>query len=97
MILAVDFDLTLCSDSSFGDPMPGAQEMMRRFQTRGISLVVHTCKANTPSGRKAVMGWLLEHDIPFSEIEPKPLADRYIDDKALRFDTWDAAWKELNV
>lgn len=94
-ILAIDFDLTICSDSRFGSPMPGAVEKLGWLRTRGHRLIVHTAKANTDSGAHAVRGWLDEHHVPYHGIAGKLSADRYIDDKALHFTTWDDVWEQL--
>ncbi len=95
MILAVDFDLTICSDSSFGKPMDGAAQKLKWLKTRGHELVVHTCKANTPAGRDAIESWLLRNGIRANRVAGKIQADVYLDDKALHFEDWEQVWNAL--
>ncbi len=86
-VLAVDFDLTICSDSRFGDPMPGAADAIPALRSR-YRVVVHTCKANTDTGAAAVAEWLGRHGIYVDGIHGKLEAVEYLDDKGTRFTAW---------
>lgn len=97
MIIAVDFDGTLCRDAypSIGEPMLGAVESMQRLKAEGHYLIIWTCR--TGDLLKDAINWLLEHQIPFDRVNDhcpdnvakygegglKVYADLYIDDKNL--------------
>lgn len=97
MIIAVDFDGTLCQDKypAIGNPMVGAVESMKRLWEEGHYLIIHTCR--TSERLKDAINWLLEYNIPFHRVNDhcptnvalygeggaKIYADVYIDDKNL--------------
>lgn len=97
MIIAVDFDGTLC-DSRYpqiGNPLPGAVECMKRLHEDGHYLIIWTCR--TDKHLKDAINWLLEQGIPFDRVNDhnpdnlrlygegdlKVFADVYIDDQNL--------------
>lgn len=103
LTIAVDFDGVLHDPyrrrpgSRLGAPVDGAQESMARLRRRGHHLIVHTCR---PVGDVRVRNQLLEwgraegigwHDLT----NAKPLADVYLDDRAVRFENWEQALAEL--
>lgn len=97
MIIAVDFDGTLCQDRypEIGAPQTGAVEGMRRLKAEGHYLIIWTCR--TGGLLLEAINWLLEHGIPFDRVNdhnpdnvrlygeggPKVYADVYIDDRNL--------------
>lgn len=97
MIIAVDFDGTLCKSQypAIGDVMPGAWDVMHELHEAGHYLIIWTCR--TGQRLADAVNWLLEMDIPFNRINdhcpdnvakygdggPKVYADLYIDDKNL--------------
>lgn len=94
----IDFDNTLCDwnhphpGHTWGNPILGAQLGMAHLRGMGLRLVVYTVKATTPEGTKAVEGWLRNNKIPYDEVTAiKPPAVVYLDDRAVRFTTWQAA------
>lgn len=110
MIIAVDFDGTLCRDAypSIGEPMPGAIKAMQQLAAEGHYLILWTCR--TGERLLEAVNWLLEHQIPvhrvndhsaanialYGEGGPKIYADVYIDDKALGgFPGWSVALDQL--
>ncbi|HXJ69387.1 MAG TPA: hypothetical protein VNM39_10810 [Verrucomicrobiae bacterium] len=80
-IIALDFDGVL-SDRA-GQPMQGALDYVRRLTRAGHEVFVHSARANYPGGVQYIRDWLLVHEFPFLTIEPKPLADVYVDDRAV--------------
>lgn len=81
MIIAVDFDGTLCRGTypCIDGQQPYAAETMKRLLLDGHYLIIWTCR----SGERLTdaINWLLEQDIPFHRInahEPANLA-RYGD------------------
>lgn len=92
-----------------GKPYPGAKEALDEFRRLGATIVIHTCRARAPHGLPDpdpslpytstvahVADWLDYFEIPFDQITAmKPLADAYIDDKAVAFEgDWEHTKRE---
>lgn len=98
MTLAIDFDGCLCSDyvkpgRRMGEPVDGAIEAMQLLSKQGHTLIIHTCRGDHP---KHVEDWLRYWHIPFERVTNiKPDADRFIDDRAICFKTWQQTLSEL--
>lgn len=100
-VIAVDFDGTLF-DNATAEPMPHAVAAMLALKASGVRIIVHTCRARPDEVQRGkiwrnseefVHGWLHAHGIPFDDVTAlKPIADWYIDDRALRFDN---NWMEI--
>lgn len=94
MRLGIDFDgvvhdhLNPQPGGKMGGLIEGASEALDELYQDGHYLIIHTVKANTPSGRKAVADWLEFFAIDYHEIAPKPDCDYYIDDKSIEFKNW---------
>ncbi len=102
--MCVDFDGVIADYSQgfkgvdiFGDPMPGVAETMQALTDAGWRLIVFTTRPDTPALRQ----YLEANGIPFDAINEnpeqpeganpgKPIADVYLDDRAYRFQTWEA-------
>ncbi len=84
-----------------GKPYPGAKECLDRLRELGAEIVIHTCRGRAALGLPDltvefqqkngtldhVRQWLDFFDIPFDEITAvKPIADVYVDDRAIPFD-----------
>lgn len=80
-------------------PVPGAPEKLRQLKAAGHYIIIQTarhmktCEGN--SGQvvarmgKVTLDWLAKYEIPYDEIYfGKPWAQIYIDDNALRFQSW---------
>jgi capsule biosynthesis phosphatase len=83
------------------EPVPGAVEKLRQLRAAGHYLIIctarhmKTCEGNVGqvvARQGAVtLDWLKRHGIEYDEIHfGKPHAQIYIDDNALRFESWDA-------
>jgi hypothetical protein len=103
-VIAIDFDGVIhdkdhpVKGKRMGPPMVGAGESVRLLRKRGYKIIVHTCMAVTPGGKQTVADWLDYYDIPCKEVTAtKPIADLYIDDKALRFEDWADTLNYLGV
>ncbi len=81
-------------------PIPGAAEKVRGLKAAGHKIIIYTARhMKTCQGNAGLviarigpmtLDWLKRHDIPYDEIYfGKPWADVYIDDNAVRFQTWD--------
>jgi len=106
--IAVDFDKVLFTHESWqghqqvGDPIPGAREALAELQQMGFKIMIWT----TRNQRDIIAAACELHKIPFdyinhnpnqpSEINPsKPVADYYIDDRAVRFTYWKDTLSEI--
>ena len=74
-----------------GETLPVAfrKEMLRKLKDAGYSIVIHTCRALTPDGRRAVVHWLTAHhmiELIDNVTALKPIARCYVDDRAIRFE-----------
>jgi hypothetical protein len=78
-----------------GVPIEGAPEAMRQLKSEGAIITIHSVWADTEQKCQAISKWCRYFDIPYDFItNQKPLADAYLDDKAVRFYDWEQA---LNV
>jgi capsule biosynthesis phosphatase len=88
---------------SYGEvaPIPGAVERLRALRAAGHYIIIHsarhmkTCNGNVGQvvARQGAttLEWLARHGVEYDEIHfGKPHADVYIDDNALRFESWAA-------
>lgn len=81
----------------YDGPVEGAIDALERLVKRGYKIVIFTCRAETPEGKKAVEDWLFRECRWFDEYGPmfsievtdkKPKAIAYIDDRGIRFTNW---------
>lgn len=110
MILAVDFDGTICHGQypSIDGLQPGAVDVINRLYDQGHYIIIYTCR----SGDQLVtaVNWMLEHGIKFHRVNDnhpdqirmynnnsrKVYAHMYIDDKNLGgFPGWFDAYEEV--
>jgi hypothetical protein len=106
--IAVDFDKVLFTHESwqghyhYGEPLPGAKEALTELQNMGFKIMIWTTRDQADIIAEACR----KYDIPFDfinnnpnqppEINPsKPVADYYIDDRAVYFRSWDQALSEI--
>jgi hypothetical protein len=97
--LAIDFDGVIhdadhpLPGKRMGKPIMGAVESVTALHDRGFKIVIHTVKARSANGTKAVEDWLAFYEIPYHEVTAvKPDADVYLDNKGMRFDgNWQLA------
>lgn len=105
LTICVDFDGVIADYSKgfqgpdvFGEPLPHAGENMSALKQAGWKIIIHTTRPDTPALRK----YLKDHAIPYDEINKnsdqpeganpgKPIANLYLDDRAMRFHGWDDA------
>jgi hypothetical protein len=100
VILAIDFDGTIHNPKDrdpgykMGKPIPGAVEALQQLHNEGHRIVVHSVWASSGIGPMA--GWLRYFNVPYDDItSQKPLADFYIDDRAIRFVDWPGTLEAL--
>jgi hypothetical protein len=105
-VLAVDFDHVINRYGGWQDegydvildrPVDGAREALERLIASGFTIVVHTVRAGHPGGAEAVRAWCIAYGIPCHKVTAtKPLADAYLDDKAIHFRSWPQALNEIS-
>lgn len=82
------------------EPYPGAAERIRQLRSAGHTVIILTarnmgsCSSNlgmvVARVGKITLDWLERHGIEYDEIYfGKPHAEVYLDDRALRFTSWD--------
>lgn len=81
-------------------PIPGAVKKIKALRASGHYIIIQTARnMQTRSGNlglvnkhigKTTLDWLEKHGVEYDEIYfGKPNAHLYIDDRALRFSSWD--------
>ncbi|MGA2585268.1 MAG: capsular biosynthesis protein [Tepidisphaeraceae bacterium] len=82
------------------NPIAGAVEKLRALRSAGHYIILYTARhMKTCDGNvgkviarqgKVTMDWLQRLDVPYDELHfGKPHADIYLDDNAVRFESWD--------
>ena len=107
--ICIDIDDTICrydgwhGSDHFGKVIPGAKDSIRKLHEKGWYIIMFTTRSNRESIRK----FLEAKDIYFDAINEnphqpenalggKPIADVYLDDKAITFKgDWPLAYKEI--
>lgn len=83
-VIAIDFDGVLVN----GDQViEGAREAVSLIREHGHRVIISSCNR-----KEWIEKVLTNSDIRFDHIygakDPKPIADSYLDDKAIRFENW---------
>jgi hypothetical protein len=95
MIVAVDFDGTLCDPDNIlsgyrmGQPEPGAILATKEIVNMGHQIIIFTARAvQDPRVHKAVADWADYFNIPYSGITniKSPHFECIIDNRALKYD-----------
>lgn len=110
MIIAIDFDGTICLDKypEIGQIQPGAQAAINELYANGHYIILNTCRAGETLTE--AINWLLEKGIPFNRVVDnnpdmtakygptrKVFAHVYIDDRNLGgFPGWEKAMLIIN-
>lgn len=104
--IALGFDGVIHSATSgwtdFADipdePSPGVRQALAEFKRRGFRVVVYTTRAITVEGFRAVLLWLVDNgltDLVDQVCKNKPVADVYVDKKAVRFEGFDGLLDQI--
>lgn len=93
--VCVDFDYTLVRGDQ---PIEGAKEALRKLKDMGYVIIIHSC--NNKGWIERVMH---DNELPYDYIydsnndRGKPIANWYIDDRAIGFrGDWNAVLEEIN-
>lgn len=95
----VDLDGVLCTEEAFFDrplaePIDGAREAIAKLRAAGYIVVVYTARGWNE--KRLTERWLAEHGFEYDGLHMgKPVADYWIDDRAIRFTDWNAALDQI--
>tara|TARA_R110000744_G_scaffold33311_4_gene77707 strand:- start:582 stop:965 length:384 start_codon:yes stop_codon:yes gene_type:complete len=110
--LALDFDGVIHADikgfhdgTIYGTPIDGTRDALIKL-SKSFKLVIYSCKSNPSrplvngkTGTELIWNWLkkweLEHYID-DVVVNKPNALIYIDDKGLKFNSWNQIMRDMN-
>jgi len=91
----------------YDPPIKGAIEALKWFKSKGYNVILHTAKVNPDrplvngkTGKELILDWLEEYNISdlIDDITCiKPRAFIYIDDRGLRFETWEQTLREFKT
>lgn len=102
--LAVDFDGVVHDPNNkkpnykLGQPIQGAQEALSQLKKNGALIVIHSVWADTEQKRQAMSEWCRYFNIPYDFItNQKPIADFYIDNHGLRFESWAQTLRDIKT
>lgn len=91
--IAVDFDGTI-RDWDTNKPLPRAKETINILREKGWKILIHSCNSS-----EFIKQWMNDNDIRYDSIwsgTGKPVAAYYLDDRGLKFTTWDQALKDID-
>ncbi|MBX3103016.1 MAG: capsular biosynthesis protein [Bacteroidetes bacterium] len=108
MKIAIDFDGVIHGYSQgwhdgtiYDPPVPGTKEALTALKEQGHYLIIFSTRTNKifrkkddPDQEPIMKAWLAQHEIPYDKIWTfgKPMADVYLDDRAVTFrGDWQAA------
>lgn len=106
-IAVIDFDGTLCKFAfpDVGPIEPDVRAALETLKKAGYTIKIHSCRTATfwdrPHEREIhtqlIIDFMMKHGLPYDEIilsrtMDKPIADVYIDDRAIRYDN---NWLEI--
>ena len=111
--IAVDFDGVIHRNSKgyhdgtiYDLPVKGTEESLKILSEK-YTLIIYTCKANPErpltngkTGTELIWDWLDKHNLKqyISDITyKKPRAAAYIEDKAIRFESWGEALEDVDT
>ena len=107
MTFAIDFDGVIhdwehpIEGRRMGPPFKGAKEALDQLYHADHKIIIHSC--NRPA---IIRKWMEFYNLPFayiwgespSDLGQKPIADFYIDDRAVRFNgDWAATMQEVGL
>jgi hypothetical protein len=88
----VDLDGVICTEEAFHErplatPIEGAREAIAKLRAAGYVVVIYT--ARSWGEYRVAKNWLETHGIEHDGLHMgKPVADVWIDDRAVRFTNW---------
>lgn len=98
--IMIDLDGVICTEERtferpLAKPVTGAKEAIQRLRDAGHTVIVYTGRG-WPEYR-VTKQWLDENGIAYDGLHMgKPIADIWIDDRAVRFTDWASTCKQLD-
>lgn len=99
--IMIDLDGVICTeertfDRPLAKPLDGAKEAIEKLKAAGHTIVIYTARGWAEF--RYTKQWLVDHGIPHDGLHMgKPIADVWIDDRAIRFTSWDDALGQLGA
>ena len=99
MKLIIDLDGTICSEEkqfsrALAKIKDGAKESLEKLRDKGYKIIIYS--ARTWAEYEMTENWLKENKVPYDQIIlGKPQGDYWIDDRAIRFRSWDKVINEI--
>ena len=99
--IMIDLDGVLCTEERtferpLAEPIAGAREALHRLRAAGHTVVVYT--ARSWSEYRVAKKWLDDHGFEYDGLHMgKPVADVWIDDRAIRFTNWTDVLPQLET
>ena len=93
MRLIIDLDGTICTEEkqfsrALAVPIRGAVDFLKRKKSEGHTVIIYS--ARSWAEYEMTFEWLIRNEIPFDQlILGKPIGDFWIDDRAIRFTSWE--------
>ncbi len=97
--IMVDLDGVICTEERtferpLAQPIAGAREALERLRAAGHTVIVYTGRGWPEY--KATRKWLDDHGFQYDGLHMgKPIADVWIDDRAIRFTEWSEVLSQL--
>ena len=92
MRIAIDFDGVIhdwehpIDGRHMGPPIEGVKEALVALKQQGHRVIIHSC--NRPN---VIANFMKYYELPYDDLwdeKGKPIADVYLDDRAITFTTW---------
>jgi len=106
MKICFDFDGVIHSFTSpwenddiiLDEPTKGCKQSLDAIKELGATIYIHSTRCHCSKGRNAIADYMVKHSLTYDEIvEHKPVADIYVDDRAVRFDNnWSEIFKTIS-
>lgn len=97
--IMVDLDGVVCTEERTFDrplaaPIEGARAGLEKLRAAGNVIVIYTARGWAEYN--VTKDWLDRHGMPYDAIHMgKPIAHVWIDDRALRFESWEQTLRDL--
>jgi len=99
MKVIIDLDGTICSEEkqfsrALAKIKDGAKESLEKLRDKGYKIIIYS--ARTWAEYEMTENWLKANKVPYDQIIlGKPQGDYWIDDRAIRFRSWDKVINEI--
>jgi ribonucleotide monophosphatase NagD (HAD superfamily) len=99
--IMVDLDGVICTEEAFlerplAQPIAGAREALAKLRAAGHIVVIYTARGW--GEHRVAKQWLADHGFEYDGLHMgKPVADVWIDDRAIQFTDWKDALTRLGL